>query len=160
MDILPKLQRDFPDIAFTEGSDFYWSPQQQTVFYASQGDAWSLLHELSHALLGHARYQSDFELLALEVAAWDKARVLAPDYGVTIDEDHIQDCLDTYRDWLHQRSTCPRCGTKSLQTDAQHYQCFNCQTIWKVTASRFCRPYRQLTNQTKSAALPKATIFS
>jgi hypothetical protein len=108
----------------------------------------SLLHELGHALLEHKDYTYDVELLKIEVAAWDRARTLAEQYGVTLDEDHIQDCLDTYRDWLHLRATCPTCFGRSLQSTETCYRCFNCQTEWSVTRSRLCRPYRLRTSQT------------
>lgn len=105
---------------------------------------WSLLHETGHALLGHTSYVADIELLKLEVAAWDRAKQLAKELGTSIDENHIQDCLDTYRDWLDKRSICPNCGTKSIQTDkGSKYRCFNCHTTWRVSNNRFGRAYRQ-----------------
>jgi len=109
-----------------------------------------MLHELAHATLGHNSYETDFELLLLEVAAWDKAKALARDYGETIDDEHVQDCIDTYRDWLYQRSNCPACSTTSLQESAVSYKCFNCGSSWTVTASRFCRPYRLMAKQQKT----------
>lgn len=147
--LLSKLVADFPALSFQPGEQFCWSPEdKQITFNPVSGDeeiaAWSLLHEVSHAALGHSTYSSDFALLQLEVAAWGHARELASTYGHTIDPDHIQDCLDTYRDWLHRRSTCPTCGNRSLQETVRQYSCFNCETKWQVTASRFCRPYRRL----------------
>ncbi len=105
---------------------------------------WSLLHETGHALLGHHSYKADFELLKLELAAWERARQIGQEVDVDIDENHIQDCLDTYRDWLYKRSICPSCGTKCLQQDDfTHYSCFNCRAVWRVSASRFARSYRR-----------------
>jgi hypothetical protein len=102
------------------------------------------LHETGHALLGHTSYQADFELVRLEAAAWERAKSLALSLDMTIDEGHIQNCLDTYRDWLHKRSLCPSCGTQSLQQgDFVHYRCHNCHTKWRVGTDRFCRAYRQ-----------------
>ena len=145
--LIDRLQAEFPDLRFTSGRQFYWSPETSEIFYkASSHDQqaiWSLLHETGHALLGHQNYKADFELLKLEVAAWERARELAVSLGLKIDEDHIEDCLDTYRDWLYKRSICPNCTTKCLQQgDFVHYRCFNCHTTWRVTASRFCRAYR------------------
>jgi ribosomal protein L37AE/L43A len=164
--VLLDVRADYPDLTFTEGEAFSWSPRKQTITYKpvrSQKVAnWSLLHELAHALLSHHRYQSDFELLLLEVAAWDKARELATDYGIKIDEDHIQDCIDTYRDWLHQRSRCPSCNNTSLQHNSVIYKCFSCETSWTVTASRFCRPYRLTSKQQKTpseALMSSGTTF-
>ena len=96
------------------------------------------MHETGHALLGHANYQADYELIQLEVAAWQEAKQIAKPLKIEIDEDHIQDCLDTYRDWLYKRSICPNCATKSLQQgDFVHYRCFNCHTTWRVSNSLF-----------------------
>src|SRR5512146_2153857 len=147
-ELIGRLRREFPALAFTPGRQFCWSPETGEIFYKAKARGrratWSLLHETGHALLGHKDYKADFELLKLEVAAWERARQLAGAIGVKIDEDHIQDCLDTYRDWLYKRSICPACTTKSLQQgDFVHYRCFNCHTVWRVSASRFCRAYRR-----------------
>jgi hypothetical protein len=148
--LIAKLRKDFPALSFAAGEDHFWSPHKKRITYTieDQSDSsnkyWSLLHEVGHAILGHQTYKSDFELLQLEVAAWEKACSLAKRYGLSVDEDHIQNCLDSYRDWLHRRSTCPVCGNHSLQDSARSYQCFNCQTRWGVSVSRFCRPYRRL----------------
>ena len=163
--LITKLPSDFHDLAFEPGIEFCWSPKTQTIIYIPDVDdttigAWSLLHEVAHALLKHNSYNSDFELLHLEAAAWHKAAELAKTYGYQIDSDHIQDCLDTYRDWLHQRSTCPLCGTTSLQETARKYRCHNCGTSWTVTASRFCRPYRRLHKSKKSPVAKQPAIFS
>lgn len=145
--LLLKLQSYYPQLKFTPGSQFYWSPESAEIYYvekASQKQAtWSLLHETGHALLAHASYTTDIELLLLEVSAWKKAQEIAESLGMVINEDHIQDCLDTYRDWLYKRSICPTCDTQCLQDDLQNsYQCFNCHTRWRVSNSRFCRAYR------------------
>ena len=145
--MLDQLRMRFPDLQFVAGSRFCWSPATNEIIYdADRQDEtamWSLLHETGHALLEHQSYLADFELLRIEMAAWQKARQLAADLDITINENHIQDCLDTYRDWLYKRSICPTCSTKALQqNDYAHYRCFNCHTVWKVTPSRFCRAYR------------------
>lgn len=145
-ELINKLKYIIPDIKFVPGDTFSWSPATTTISYTPSNTntvhMWSLLHESGHAKLGHTNYQSDIELLLMEVAAWEEARSLARQLGTTIDEDHVQNCLDTYRDWLHQRSTCPRCGTVSLQTSPKEYRCHNCAMQWQVSTSRFCRPYR------------------
>lgn len=147
--LVDTLRIDFPAIKFVEGESFYWSPKDASVTYAEvstmpEVSNWSLLHEVSHGILGHTAYKSDFELVQLEVEAWQYARGLAKQYGIKIDPEHIEDCLDTYRDWLHRRSTCPDCGTVSTQADPKTYKCFNCSAVWHVSNSRFCRPYRRL----------------
>lgn len=146
------IRQAHPTLKVIEGEAFSWSPASQTITYKPGGQqkAWSLFHELAHALLGHKTYETDFELLLLEVAAWERAKELANQYKVAIDEERIQDCIDTYRDWLYQRSSCPTCDNTSLQQNAVTYQCFNCGTTWTVTASRFCRPYRLTTKQQKT----------
>lgn len=155
--LLAKLQIDFPQLKFGAGDVFSWSPKERRIIYAADARAevqpvWSLLHEVGHALLNHHSYKTDFELLRLEAAAWHKATGLAGRYDHNIDPDHIQDCLDTYRDWLHQRSACPNCQTTSLQQSSTTYCCYNCDTSWKVTRAKICRPYRRLL-QTKTASL-------
>jgi ribosomal protein L37AE/L43A len=143
-----KLAKDYPSINFRPGKQEHWSPKTNTITYnlsqPSKQFNFSLLHELAHALLEHNTYITDFELLKLESQAWELASRLGKKYGVKIDDDHIQNCLDTYRDWLHRRSACPTCGTHVLQRDVKNYQCFNCQTIWQVSSGRFVRPYRRL----------------
>lgn len=163
--LLKDLSVDFPALKFIRGNLCRWSPSDQTITY-TQDDSeefakWALLHELAHATLSHTTYSVDIELLLMEVAAWEKAKQLAENYGLSIDEGHIQDCLDTYRDWLDRRSTCPTCGNNSLQQGAEEYKCFNCQTLWRVSSSRFCRPYRQKNRSKKktSPALSSQTTF-
>ncbi len=151
--LLNSLRADYPDIRFIEGEAFFWSPKDASVSYAKistqpEISTWSLLHEVSHGILGHTDYKTDFELVRLEAEAWQHARKLGAKYDIKIDPEHIEDCLDTYRDWLHRRSTCPSCGTVSAQEDSKTYRCFNCKTSWHVSNSRFCRPYRRLATQT------------
>lgn len=160
--LLAELRAHFPDLTFTPGKQFVWSPETQEVFYKQtakgQKQSWSLLHETGHALLGHTQYRADIELLKMELAAWEKARQLAKEYDIKISEDHIQNCLDTYRDWLHARSLCPTCTTKSLQqSDYRHYRCHNCHTTWKVTPSRSSRPYRAVKGVKQSFTLLQPT---
>jgi ribosomal protein S27AE len=160
--LVKQIASDYPALSFLPGNAFSWSPQQQTVYYHNGHEhfAWSLLHELGHALRQHQSYSSDIELVLLEAEAWEEASTIASRYDIVIDADHIQDCLDTYREWLHQRSTCPTCGSSSLQSTSESYQCFNCHTEWKVSASRFCRPYRRLTpTKTLVTSPPSQPIF-
>jgi hypothetical protein len=154
--LLARIATDYPDVSFVESSHFAWHAGKKHVTYQKSGTdtahgIFSLLHELGHALLGHTDYTHDIELLQLEVAAWDKARLLAQMYDIELDEDYLQDCLDTYRDWLHLRATCPACFGRSLQSSVTTYRCFNCQAKWSVTRSRLCRPYRLQHSATTSA---------
>lgn len=145
-ELVLKLRQHYPDITFVEGDIFHWSPQKKQVTYTnSKNDqaAWSLLHETGHALLDHASYTSDMQLLKKEVAAWQKAVQLAPEFDIKIHDDHIQDCLDSYREWIHKRSTCPTCSLKGFQEAPDTYTCLNCKAAWHVGTERFCRPYRR-----------------
>ncbi|HEY1063913.1 MAG TPA: hypothetical protein VGE30_01305 [Candidatus Saccharimonadales bacterium] len=161
--MLEQLQARFPDLQFVAGNRYCWSPQTHEIGYDAerhdQTADWSLLHETGHALLNHTQYLADFELVRLEMAAWTKARELAAEFGITISEEHIQDCLDTYRDWLYKRSICPQCSTRAMQqNDYAHYRCFNCHTVWRVTPSRFCRAYRATKNLQPAAMMPTAVF--
>lgn len=151
--ILSSLQKLYPDLRFTASDQYCWSPETGEIMYIKsdlsskildlRSAEWSLLHETGHALLEHQTYHADVELLRLEVAAWERAKLLAAELDIKIDEDHIQDCLDTYRDWLDKRSVCPTCATKSLQQDNHSaYHCYNCHATWRVSSNRFCRAYR------------------
>lgn len=144
--LIKKLRADHPDLVFSPGQSHCWSPEQGQISYKNSIESHGvegLLHELGHARLQHQGYVSDMELLQKEVDAWQEALLMAELYGVSFDQEHMQDCLDTYRDWIYKRSICPTCLGTGLQKDARHYNCLNCGHIWGVTASRFCRPYRR-----------------
>ena len=144
--LILKLKRDHPSLSFRSGHSNCWSPEDGRISYQESQQAHnieSLLHELGHARMGHKGYVSDMELLQKEVEAWQEAVRLARQYSVEFDIEHMQDCLDTYRDWIYKRSMCPNCLGTGLQRDDRHYYCLNCGHGWRVTASRFCRPYRR-----------------
>jgi hypothetical protein len=134
-------------LSFNAAESYYWSPKDRTVFYqvndSTEVGAWTLLHEACHGLHNHRSYQSDFELVLLEVEAWERAEKLAVEFGIEINNDHIQDCLDSYRDWQYKRSLCPRCELGGMQTNSSSYSCLFCNDTWHVSAARFCRPYRR-----------------
>lgn len=136
--MLAKLKQDFPALHIVQGDTFRWSPETQTVYYADTDDTASLLHEIAHAELGHTGYTRDIELLQMEREAWDKALMLAKKYGSTIDDAHIETMLDTYRDWLHARSTCPNCQATGIQSAARQYTCLACNHVWTVNEARSC----------------------
>jgi hypothetical protein len=135
-----KLQADFPAFIFAAGDTFRWSPEEKTILYVeSSDDAASLLHELSHALLNHSEYLKDISLIEMERDAWNFAvESLAKKYNVSIEESTVQDSLDTYRDWLHARSTCPTCQATGVQTKKDSYKCLVCGTNWRVNEARLC----------------------
>lgn len=133
------LAAEFPNILFTAGSSFAWSPANNCITYlAHSSDTSSLLHELSHALLGHTNYQRDIELLGQERDAWSYASQLASNYGIVIADEIAQAALDTYRDWLHARSTCPACSATGMQTAQSTYACQACRTRWQVNSATTC----------------------
>lgn len=145
--LLSLFKSSYPKLIFKVGQDFAWSPKSATITYISDNagepdNTYALIHELAHADLGHSSYDDDFSLLRLEVAAWERAKEIAVSVGVKIDTEHIEDCLDTYRDWLHARAKCPTCGVVSLQAKDGAYTCFNCKTGWKVPKSQLCRVRR------------------
>lgn len=145
--LLNKVRSHYPELVFVEHTDYLWSPKEKSVYYRRLDDSetgiWTLLHETSHGALAHNKYKSDFELVQLEVAAWVLAKELAEEFKIAIDEDHIQDCLDSYRDWHYKRSLCPDCDLGGIQIDSSNYQCIFCGGRWRVSSARFCRPYRR-----------------
>jgi len=147
-----KIIADHPQFTFVASKTASWSPRDSQISYtlASAFGLAGLLHELAHALLGHTNYATDIDLLHKEVSAWEKAATLADRYHITLDQNHMQDCLDTYRDWAYKRSICPSCHANGLQTAAQDYHCLNCGQQWHVSGSRFCRPYRRTGHTKKS----------
>lgn len=144
--LIQRLRADYPDVTFSAGSQLCWSPESREVHYGAQGspaDMHGVLHEIGHARLGHSTYSSDADLLIKETLAWEEAVQIAGRYGLSINAEHIQDCVDTYRDWLHKRSLCPICKMNGFQQPGSwDYCCINCGHKWRVTAARFCRPYR------------------
>ena len=134
-----RIAKDYPLINFEPSDDFHWSPAEKTVFFkADEPNSSLLIHELSHALLGHDTYASDVALLKLEREAWNKALELSEHYDVSIDESTIESHLDTYRDWLHARSLCPTCKSNGYQVKKSLYRCLACSSEWKVNEARLC----------------------
>ncbi len=136
--LIQKISSDFPQFSFVAGDDFHWSHQDQTVTYRPDGSVEELLHELGHATLAHTDYSRDIELLEIERAAWSAAQTVALRYQITIDDDILQDALDTYRDWLHARSTCPTCRATGLEIKKHLYHCPACRGEWRVNEARIC----------------------
>jgi len=133
------LAIEFPNISFITGGSFAWSPANNRITYiAHSSDTSSLLHELSHALLGHTSYRRDIELIGQERDAWSHASQLASKYEVTVAEETAQTALDTYRDWLHARSTCPACRATGVQTAQSAYACLACRAQWQVNSATTC----------------------
>ena len=142
-DVLAQLKKQNPTIKYVKGNDFKWSFSSKTITYLNNNiitNIWSLIHETAHAQLDHQNYKTDQQLLTLEMQAWQRAKIIAKSLnGLIIDQDHIENCLDTYRDWLHKRATCPNCNVTTLQKGVGAYKCFNCHCSWNVPASPQCK---------------------
>lgn len=148
---LTKIKLDFPDITFKKGDVFSWFPKTQTVFYKNlrqKNDFAQLLHEIAHAKLQHESYQRDITLIDMERSAWEYAvDMLAPAYNLPLqmDDDIVQDSLDSYRNWLHSRSICPNCEAVGMEIAKHRYRCLQCHSEWRVNEARSCelRRYRK-----------------
>lgn len=138
---LSRLRADYPQFRFQNAHVARWSHRDQTVYYEplrSQAGKITLLHELGHAICGHITYHQDIELLRCEREAWHQARAIAPRYDMTITEATIDQAIDTYRRWLHDRSRCPRCGHGATQSRTLSYRCILCDTVWTANDARQC----------------------
>ncbi len=138
--LLKQLKTDYPQFSFKKGDHFLWSPSESAIYYCNKNQNQSilLLHELSHALLGHTDYNSDVQLITMEREAWDYAIKLALNYDIKMPTDTIESIIDSYRDWLHDRSTCPNCTATGLQINKHNYQCPACNHSWRVNEARTC----------------------
>ncbi len=138
--LVKRLIADFPAFRFVPSDDFRWSAEETTVYYSqASSDEASLLHEVAHGVLAHTDYSRDIELLQMERDAWDYASsTLSARYGLVVDDDTIQDAIDSYRNWLHARSTCPHCKATGLQTKKELYTCLVCRRTWHVNEARNC----------------------
>ena len=125
-----KLHKDYPDVTFTPGEGFRFSPPT-TVVYNPSGSKLELLHELGHYLIKKNTYTSDIELIRIESEAWAKAKELCPKYRVKWDEDFAEDHLDTYRNWLHVVSLCKYCQLAGYQDESGLYHCPLCGAKWE-----------------------------
>ena len=123
-----KLVDDFSDYRFILGTKFKFRPPKTIVIGPPEPFSQLLvLHEVGHAICKHKSFKMDVRRLKMENQAWEEARKLAVRYKVPVDEDLIQDQLDTYRDWLHQKSRCPDCGLTRFQTSDGQYHCPRCE---------------------------------
>ena len=128
-DLVAQLKADYPYYHFKNGKKYAFR-YPKSIMIGPKEPFWELLilHELSHALLGHRDFALDIERLKMENQAWEKAKELANRYNIEINEDYIQDQLDTYRDWLHKKSRCPSCGLTRFQ-DKDGYHCPRCENF-------------------------------
>ena len=127
-----KISEQYPNLRLKQGKKFTFRPPR-TIFYEEKGTGLSLneyklslLHELGHALLKHRNFPTDAERVKMERAAWERARELCTECSVDYEEEWVEEHLDTYRDWLHQKSLCPVCGLTRYQTMDGEYHCSFC----------------------------------
>lgn len=125
--IIDRLEMDYPDLRFVAGKKFAFRPPR-TIIYEQEAANFDLLvlHEVGHALCGHKTFKMNIKRLKMEMEAWEKARELAKKYDVPFDDDVAQGELDTYRNWLHQKSRCPKCGLTRFETPEGEYRCPQC----------------------------------
>ncbi len=136
----PKLPA-LGNITFTQGEQFSWQPKVKTITYnpntASVNEL--LLHECGHATLGHNDQPHGINLIDRERDAWDEAKRIATYTDTTIQDETVDEALDSYRDWLHARSLCPSCGATGVQNSQKpEFSCLACGHIWRVNDGRMC----------------------
>lgn len=137
--IINQLSNDYTEIKFVSSNVFSWSNINSTITYIDDDDLWPLLmHELGHYYLKHEDYENAIELLKFERDAWSRALLISKKYDFEIDNQIIEDSLDSYRDWLHTRSKCTECNSIGIEIRKNIYSCVNCRNNWKVNDARKC----------------------
>ena len=126
--LLKKIKNDYPELKFLSGKKFSFRPPR-TIMVGPEEDNSSLLllHEVGHALCRHHDFSTDAERIKMERQAWEKAREIAPRYGVEFDDEVVECELDSYRDWLDTKSRCPSCKLTRYQTPDGTYHCPFCE---------------------------------
>ena len=140
LEFVGKLRKDFPQFNFEEIEDFEWSKKEHTIILDPEEAKFHLLIVLlfSDRRRGHGDVWLDIELLKMESEAWELVRNnLTSQYGFCFSSNLAESKLDTYRDWLHKRSLCPKCKLNGFQQKDLTYKCPACGTIWQNNDSRF-----------------------
>lgn len=138
--VVNQIKLDYPQYTFEPSDSFLWSFEDKKIYYNPDGlSEWPLLfHELAHGLLGHDSFNHSLDLIQIERDAWDKAKLVSKKYNLQIADDIIEQSLDTYRDWIHKRSSCPECGAIGIESEYNKYSCLECDSKWKVNDARSC----------------------
>jgi predicted NBD/HSP70 family sugar kinase len=137
-DFLVSLSLEYPQFSWRLGDRFKYKPEKTIIVNQNETIpmphfALLTLHELGHALSNHKDYKTDVERLRIESEAWQRAKSEIskhPEwkkYTISYDEDFAENELDSYRDWLHQKSKCKKCGLTKYQTTDGIYHCPNCE---------------------------------
>lgn len=125
---LAKIKQTYPKYHFLSGKRFSFRPSK-TIHYGpldTPNFEMLLLHELSHAELGHFTFKTDVERIKIEVATWEKTKEFCQKFGIKFDSSLAEEELDSYRNWLHQKSLCKKCGLTRYQTPDGDYHCPHC----------------------------------
>lgn len=129
---LDKVIATFPDLVYKPNKKFTFRPKR-TIYYEEKNKNFPLLllHETAHALLKHRSYKTSLERLTIERDAWEKTRSLCKKFTLPFDTDFAEQNLDTYRDWLHQKTLCKVCGSTCLELGSESLYCPFCQKSYK-----------------------------
>lgn len=136
-----QIMEAFAPLKFASGARFTWSPRRQAVIFPAHDECdddaiHALLHEIGHASLKHESFTYDIELLQMEIEAWDKAHEIAVVFNYQLNQDHVHQCLEGYREWMYKRSRCPACYHAGIQDDQATFRCAICRFEWRVTPTR------------------------
>lgn len=127
--LLTTLKSTYPQFSFKKGKKFAFRPPKTIIFGPYEPHAeLLLLHELGHATLGETTFKTDVERLKIESKAWNQAKNLAASLNIIFDQSFAENKLDSYRDWLHQKSLCKTCGLTRFQTADGKYHCPKCDS--------------------------------
>ncbi len=138
-EFLLELSAEYQGFSFILSNRFKYKPKKS--IYIDENCSLTMpyfalltLHELGHALCKHGDYNTSVERLRIESEAWECAREVIlthqnwkKQYRITYDEEFVEKMLDSYRDWLHQKTLCKDCGLTRYQTKDGNYHCPNCR---------------------------------
>ena len=129
---LEAIKESYPEFTFRPGRKFLFRPPKSIYYLESDENfRFLLLHELSHALLGHFSFSRSLERLQIERDAWAKTRELCSLHSITFNEELAEIELNTYRDWVHQKTLCKHCGLSCLEVSSESLYCPFCQNEYK-----------------------------
>lgn len=127
-----RLMAHYPEVRWAEASRFSFRPPRMVRLGRAQPHyAMLAAHEVGHCLMGHRDFRTEVGRLRMESEAWERAHAVwselrLEERGAIWDEEFVEDQLDTYREWLHSKSLCPRCGQVRFQTVDGAFHCLFC----------------------------------
>ena len=125
--LIKKIVQTHPELTFRRGKRFAFRPPTTVIIGPFEPNYLLLFcHELGHALCMKHSFATDIERLKIERLAWEEAKKICIQYLIPYDEDFVEDQLDSYRDWLHAKSKCKKCGLTRYQTKNGQYHCPYC----------------------------------